>query len=219
MSSRKRSGSRYSKKIDIQYFLVSYEGGEDERKYFESMKNTISRQFENLVFFIPVEKSDVHHSSPQHVLKDLENKANQMNYKLNSDNVYGFIAFDVDHYFSQAHQRTTKTTIQKAKQKGVYLIISNPAFDIWPLLHYENIALLDENTKKQLITNSNQFLKKRMRKALDDNNSAISELIPNTSIAIDNNHSLHFDLTDPPKNLGTSMQQLIELIKPYLITS
>jgi len=58
-----------------------------------------------------------------------------------------------------------------------------------------------------------------MRKTLDDNNSVISDLIPNTAIAIENNHSLQFDLTDPPKNLGTSMQQLIELIKPYLITS
>ena len=43
-----------------------------------------------------------------------------------------------------------------------------------------------------------------MRKALDDNNSVISDLIPNTTIAIENNQSLQFDLTDPPKHLGTS---------------
>ena len=219
MSSRKRSGSRYSKKIDILYILVSYEGSEDERKYFESMKNAISRQFENLVSFIPVEKSDVHHSSPQHVLKDLENKANQLNYKLKSDNVYGFIAFDVDHYFSKAHQKNTKATIQEAKQKGISLVISNPAFDIWPLLHFEDVAKLDENTKKQLHKNLDLFLKKRIRKTLKDNDSTISNLIHITVKAIENNNELQFDLTDPPKNIGTSMPLLINLIQPYLIKS
>ncbi|MBB1291169.1 RloB domain-containing protein [Pseudoalteromonas sp. SR43-6] len=118
MSSRKKSGSRYRKKIDILYFLVSYEGGEDERKYFESMKNAISRRFENLVYFTPVEKTDVHHSTPQHVLNDLENKAAQLNYKLKDGNVHGFIAFDVDHYFSEKHQKKRKRQLRKLSKKA-----------------------------------------------------------------------------------------------------
>jgi len=219
MSSRKKSGSRYRQKIEILYFLVSYEGGEDERKYFESMKNAISRRFENLVYFTPVEKSDVHHSTPQHVLNDLESKATQLNYKLKDGNVYGFIAFDVDHYFSEKHQKNTKATIKEAKQKGINLIISNPAFDIWPLLHFEDVVNIEEDTLNKLLENEKQFLKKRMRKVLINNNSEISLLISNTTIAIQNSKKLNFDLADPPKHLGTSMSSLIELIQPYLVTS
>lgn len=58
-----------------------------------------------------------------------------------------------------------------------------------------------------------------MRKVLINNNSEISALIANTTIAIQNSKRLNFDLTDPPKHLGTSMSLLIELIQPYLVTS
>ena len=217
MSSRKRSGSRYSKKIDIKYFIVSYEGGEDEKSYFESLKDNISRQFENLVFFTPVEKSNVHHSSPEHVLRDLEAKASSLNYRFKNDNVFGFIAFDVDHYFSNNHQKATKSVIREAKQKDISLLISNPSFDVWPLLHFENIVELDNDTQNAIKSNANQFLKKRLKFVLSNNNINLANLINYTEVALQNNQRLAFDLSDPPKKIGSSMNLLLEQISPFLI--
>ncbi|WP_392344396.1 RloB family protein [Pseudoalteromonas prydzensis] len=216
MSSRKKSGSRYGKKIDIKFFLVSYEGGDDEKKYFESIKSSISRKYENLVIFVPVEKSNVHHSTPSHVLNDLENEAKNLNYNLRNQNVYGYIAFDVDHYFTKEHQKETKAVIKEAKQKSINLIISNPSFDIWPLLHFEQIFLLDDETKNAIKANKNQFIKKRMRKALTDNGCKISNLVTLTDNAMQNNHELGFDLTNPHKEIGTSIDLLIHEISTYL---
>lgn len=217
MSSRKKSGSRYGKKIDIKFFLISYEGGNEEKKYFESIKSGIKRKYENLVIFVPVEKSNVHHSTPSHVLNDLENEAKNLNYNLRNQNVYGYIVFDVDHYFSKKHQKATKAVIKEAKQKSINLIISNPSFDIWPLLHFEQVKLLDDKTKNAIKANKNQFIKKRMRKALSDNDSQISDLITFTDRAVKNNYELGFNISNPQKEIGTSIDLLIHEISTYLI--
>ncbi|TXY07853.1 RloB family protein [Vibrio mimicus] len=147
-------GSKYSKKIDPKAFYVAYEGNDDEKEYFEAFQNSIKRRFAKNIKFIAVEKSTTD-AEPEHVLKDLEDKliSDGIKYKRNS-NIVTYIVIDTDHHFRDTHNRETSNVLQKCRQKGIKVALTNPCFELWLMCHLKDISNSSSKFKSKLLENA-----------------------------------------------------------------
>lgn len=214
---RKTSGSRYVQKIDAITYIIAYEGDVDEKEYFDSVAIKIQKRFEKLIQVIPVEKSSTNNSDPASVLRDLSHYCSKNAYDLKNSSVTGFIVIDRDRYFTGTHLTSTTTALTEARQKKVKVVVSNPSFDLWGLLHFEDLSLLSPNDSQALLenkkTSGNTFAKRRLRACKGQ--LRFSDLPDRIETALENAAKLDFDKQNPTANIGTNMPDLINELKAY----
>lgn len=51
-----------------------------------------------------------------------------------------WLLMDTDHWFTGNHRENTMRTISEARAEGFRVALSNPCFELWLLLHHEDIA-------------------------------------------------------------------------------
>ncbi|MCE7731562.1 RloB family protein [Vibrio campbellii] len=149
-----KRGSKYNKKIDPKTFYVAYEGIGDEKEYFELFPKRIERRFLKNFSFIPVEKTNTD-AEPVHVLRDLEKRMEQDGIKINkdNDNYVAYIVIDTDHHFTGTHTKETVNVLQKCRQKGIKVALTNPCFEVWLMCHLEDLSKMPNSFHQSLIKN------------------------------------------------------------------
>jgi hypothetical protein len=95
----------------------------------------------------------------------------------------------------------------QARQRGYNLAISNPCFEVWLTIHFEDI-----NTQDRTCDN----FKARLRKILGSYNGSnldISAYKPNTKDAVNRAKNLHpSSQHNWPPTLGTHVYRLVEIL-------
>ena len=105
-------------------------------------------------------------SSPEHVLKQLNNYKNQ--YELEADDEL-WLVVDKDRWTDAMLSRVATECTQEV---SMHMALSNPCFELWLLLHLEDIASLTpeeqklwmENRRKS--KNADPYLKVRLRQKM-----------------------------------------------------
>ena len=100
------------------------------RRYFDS-------NFRSTRIHIEILPTEDCHSAPEHVLERLDQYRKQ--YQLGDDDEL-WLMLDTDHWTEPAHVANFTRVCQEATQKHCQLAHSNPCFDLWLLLHVQDIG-------------------------------------------------------------------------------
>jgi len=178
---------------DTKLFIVATEGKETEKQYFR-MFNSTRIKVEILA------TTEDGKSSPEYVLERLDKCKKQ--YDLNEDDMLWLVS-DVDRW----GDKKLSDVCSQGRQRGYNLAISNPCFEVWLTLHFEDI-----NTEDRTCDN----FKARLRTILGSYNGSnlnISAYKPNTKDAVNRAKNLHpSSQHNWPPTLGTHVYRLVEIL-------
>src|SRR5262249_10638625 len=73
---------------------------------------------------------------------------------------------------------------QACAQKGYELALNNPCFEIWLLLHFQDVPQQSEDRQRQLFENADGLLKKEVAQHLLPNQGYIDHFEPHTETAL-----------------------------------
>jgi hypothetical protein len=178
---------------DAKLFIIATEGKETEKQYFEMFHSTRIK-----VKVLPT--GDDGKSAPEYVLERLD--AFKEQYDLNEEDML-WLVLDIDRW----GDKNLSQVCSQARQKNYYLAISNPCFEVWLYLHFDNLHPQDRTCRE---------FKARLRTLLGSYNSSnldLSQYKPKIADAIKRGKLLHPPSSHNwPPTLGTHVYKLVEIL-------
>lgn len=209
----KRNFQRPENKRTAKLIVIATEGRVTERIYFEAL----AENFDSTKVHVEVIEKLDDNSSPDAVLEQLNSFADEFN--LDEDDELWMV---IDRDYQSWEIGMIKSVAQICHQKrGYYLAISNPAFELWLLLHLVDCSELREQEREDLfknakVTQNKTYSKKMLSEILDGFNEAkydAQKFIPSVDKAIKN--SIKLDITPRtrwPNYLATRVYKLAQNI-------
>jgi hypothetical protein len=118
---------------DARLFVIAAEGSVTEKQYFEGLReHQVIDPRRVHVEVIPAENGT--RSAPQYVMTRLDEYRQRYHFNDTLDQLW--LVIDVDHWSAPAHVASLLQVIQAARQKGYFVAVSNPCFELWLLLHF-----------------------------------------------------------------------------------
>lgn len=197
---------------DAKLVIIACEG-ETEVVYFEALRDYITLRNVS-IHVLPKKKRD---SNPQAVFDQLDEFARSLDLEAQDEL---WIVIDRDKWTEQMLAQVAQYCVQKENMR---LAVSNPCFELWLLLHFEDIENLTESEVKQLKENKRNskrgdtWLVKRVRR----NMKSFSKKKFKTEILMDkiskaNERAKKLDKNPQkrwPEEVGTHVYKIIENIK------
>jgi RloB-like protein len=198
-------------------FVLSYEGAETEKKYFEDFRNSDIFNDSGLIETVPLKRPEYTGSDPFSVKKLLQVAKKEYRFKPTDE---FWLIIDRDNWATTHKLNFDELVTECKKEKNFYLAMSNPCFEIWLVLHLKNITefteeeqlLIFENTK---VNNSKNYIEELLG-TLENRGRGYNKkpnpliYLPLTITAVERAKALD-RLNEPyPKTLGTHVYKLIE---------
>ena len=191
--------------------VIAGEGRYTESIYFNAVKNELRAP--NVHVEVLDRNSD--ESSPESVHRQVADFMRQYNIE---DDDELWLVIDRDRWQERMLSQVAQLCAQNSH---LHFCMSNPCFELWLLLHLEDVDQYDDETKNALLRNKKNksgvtWLKKRMKDLLgsyaESNYDALS-LIPYTSVAMDRARRLDNNPQDRwPQSIGSRVYLLMESI-------
>lgn len=202
---KRKSGLR-----DATLFVIATEGEKTEPHYFTQLLH--KDYFFSTRVHIEIIPTQAGKSSPRSVITRLDTF--KKNYKLRKgDQLWMIIDRD-----QQTWELAELSEVQKlCKQKKYYLGLTNPAFELWLLLHIDDVNTYTDKELLQIKQNKKQrnrsFCESKLLKLLGSYNKKkpdLSEVIPHVKLAIVRNKILTKNgAIDLFSNIGTNIDELV----------
>lgn len=209
----KRNFKRPENKRSAKLIVIATEGRKTERIYFEGL----AENFDSTKIHVEVIEKLDNNSSPDKVLEQLN--AFSEEYSLDDKDELWMV---IDRDYQSWEIEMIKSVAQICHQKkGYFLAVSNPAFELWLLLHLIDCTQLSVNEKEDLFQNakvnrSKTYSKKMIADFLGGFNEAkydASLFTPQVLEAIKNAIKLDSNpRTRWPNYLGTRVYKLVQNI-------
>ncbi|MCF0186350.1 MAG: RloB domain-containing protein [Bacteroidaceae bacterium] len=200
---------------DARLIVIASEGKDTERIYFKAL----AKEYENSrvhVHILERSEEEQNNSSPEHVLKQLNEFKNQ--YGLEDDDEL-WLVVDRDQWKEAMLSRVAS---ECAHDVYMHVALSNPCFELWLLLHLVDAALLSVEEQQQWEANrrssksADPFMKVRLRQEMGSYHESSYDaemLIANVEDAIARARLLDTTPEDRwPQTLGTRVYLLAESI-------
>lgn len=129
---------------DSTLVLVATEGAQTEKRYFDRL--TSRKVFGTSRLRVDVVSNSEGQSDPRHVLENLKRLTKR--YQLGEGDV-AYLVIDRDHW-TQSHLAEVASECEKC---GFQLIVSNPCFELWFLLHRVDVSSLSAANRRSLLEN------------------------------------------------------------------
>jgi hypothetical protein len=207
----RRSFTRKSGFRDSNLIIIASEGAETERIYFTSIKES----YANPRIHIEVLHKTSSSSDPIHIIKQLDNF--RAEYRIKTDDQL-WLVIDVDRWGNQKLAQVSRL----CGQKNYHLAVSNPAFEIWLILHINPLNFYNQSTKDEFLQNQKTGNRTRLERELvsllggySKSNPDMDYFCRNIRTAIENARiaDSHPE-TRWPNELGTRVYQLaVEIIE------
>jgi len=209
----KRNFKRPENKRSAKLIVIATEGRKTERIYFEAL----AENFDSTRVHVEIIEKLDDNSSPDAVLEQLNSFADEFNLDENDE-----LWMVIDRDYQSWETEMIKSVAQICHQKrGYYLAVSNPAFELWLLLHLVDCSKLSQQEKEDLFKNAKvnrnkTYSKKMLSDLLDGFNEAkydADNFVPNVEEAIKNAITLDVNpRTRWPNYLGTRVYKLVQNI-------
>jgi hypothetical protein len=99
-------------------------------------------------------------------------------------------------------------------QKQYFLAVSNPCFELWLLLHFEDLPNQSVERKQEVLGNKGGFLKSEVNRRLAPLTEYIDHFVPHTDHAIARSKLLDTKSGERwPSGLGTRVYRLVEQLQ------
>lgn len=207
----KRNFSRPENKRSAKLIIITTEGRKTERIYFEAL----AENFDSTKVHVEVIEKLDNNSNPAAVLEQLNLFADEFNLD-EEDELWMLIDRDYQSWKIEMIKSVAQICYQK---NGYYLAVSNPAFELWLLLHLVDCTKLTHQEKKDLfknakVTRHKTYSEKMLTDLLGGFNKAkygANNFVPKVKEAIKN--AIKLDVN--PKNrwpnyLGTRVYKLAQ---------
>jgi hypothetical protein len=196
----RRSGFR-----DASLVLIACEGAETEPNYFEALR--ADPDIHNPRLHIEVlQREDPSLSSPRHVLQMLDRFAAE--FRIRPGDALWLVA---DRDPQSWSDEMLSEVAQQCQQRGYFLAISNPCFELWLLLHFEDVPNQPDERRAELLRNEDGLLKSCFGAHRRSDASDWEICKPHVTIAIGRSAALDVNPADRwPQQLGTRVHRLVE---------
>lgn len=198
---------------DARLIVIATEGAYNgvEKIYFETL---VSKEFyPNSRVHINIISNKHNKSAPEKIFQNLKEFKDK--YELSyEDKLY--LVIDRDRWKTPM----LSDVLTKCNQNGFEMILSNPCFELWILLHFHDlskISALDMNKymTNQKINSDNSFLVKKIRENMpySKSDTKVRPLMDKVQTAV--NNAIKIDIHpehDWPNNLGTRVYLVVEEI-------
>jgi len=214
-------GKRYE---DLSYseepkkkFFIACEGEKTEYKYFKGvMEHRSELSISPFVEVIPVRHETCTGSNPLQILDEAKQALEHSDhYFMATDKLCIIVDRDM-HSFQELQY---DELLQKSKEEGFFLAISNPCFELWLLLHYSDLSEYDlqtirTNRKIGNRTQTEQFLMEKLGGSYNKTRLKFSiRFLDRIETAI-KNASKHTTSLDSLKHaIGSNVGILLELLQ------
>jgi hypothetical protein len=114
--------------------IIACEGSKTEPGYFKSIRKELRLGTLNIIVLPHQGKTD-----PDSIIDQVieERKKMKRNKGWRQDGDTAWAVFDVDEHIAQSPEKW-KSTILRAKDKDIKLAITNPCFELWYLIHFQD---------------------------------------------------------------------------------
>lgn len=200
---------------DARLIVIASEGKDTERIYFKALaKEYVNPRVH--VHILERHKNEQNNSSPEHVLKQLNDYKRQ--YELESDDEL-WLVIDRDRWTDAMLSHVAK---ECAQGDYLHVALSNPCFELWLLLHLVDVTLLPQDEQQQWMNNlrmsknGDPYLKVRLRQEMGsyhESNYDAPMLIEHVEVAIQRARAMEANPADRwPQTLGTRVYLLAESV-------
>ena len=200
---------------DARLIVIASEGKDTERIYFKALAKEYTNPRVH-VHILERGEDERNNSSPEHVLKQLNNYKNQ--YEMEADDEL-WLVVDKDRWTDAMLSRVATECTQEV---SMHMALSNPCFELWLLLHLEDIASLTPEEQKiwmenrRRSKNADPYLKVRLRQKMGSYHESAYDaptLIAHVESAIERARALDKNPADRwPQTLGTRVYLLAESV-------
>lgn len=200
---------------DARLIVIASEGKDTERIYFK----TLAKEYTNPrvhVHILERSESEQNNSSPEHVLKQLNDYKEQ--YALEADDEL-WLVVDRDRW---TEAMLSLVAMECAQDDYMHMALSNPCIEFWLLLHLVDVSslTLEEQTQwlenRRRSKNSDPYLKERLRQEMGSYHESDYDaqmLITYVETAIERARALDKNIADRwPQTLGTRVYLLAERV-------
>jgi hypothetical protein len=212
MPRRKRPFVRESAVRDARLIVIATEDSEATPTYFKTL---VSPDFyQSSKVHVELLKRKGTSSAPEHILAQIEQWL--ATYQIGADDEF-WLVIDVD----QWGDAKLSQIAQRCNQKEIHLAVSNPAVELWFLLHLTDLDRYDATTRQKLFENKKNGARRTpLEQAILDitgqynkSNLDANRYIPHVEDAIERAVALDVSPTDRwPQQLGTYVYRLARSI-------
>lgn len=193
--------------------VIAAEGKKTENIYFEQMKAS----FHASGVQVEILRRDTNESSPEHVYRQIQDFVAE--YDIDEDDQL-WVVVDRDKW----EQKMLSEVARKCEQnRYLNFCLSNPCFELWLILHLEDVAQYSEDDKKSLSenkkvnSNGDTWTKKRLRSLMGGSyheaKYEAAGLLPKIKDAIARASKLDLNPKDRwPQEVGTRVYRLVNSI-------
>lgn len=192
--------------------VIAAEGRDTENIYFETMKNYLHASDVH----VEVLRRNSNESSPESVFKQVHKFMDE--YNIEKDDQL-WIVVDKDKWAEKMLASVAQRCIQN---ESLYFCVSNPCFELWLLLHIEDISSYSEDTmlklteNKKVVRHGDTWIKKRMKDLTGhyhESDYDAKSLLLHIDVAIERAEKLDLCPTDRwPQTVGTRVYLLAQSI-------
>lgn len=200
---------------DARLIVIASEGKDTERIYF----NALAKEYVNPCVHVHIlerSESEQNNSSPEHVLKQLNDYKEQ--YSLEADDEL-WLVVDKDRW---TEAMLSHVATECAQDDYMHMALSNPCIELWLLLHLVDVSSLFQEEQQQWMENrrksknADPYLKVRLRQEMGTYHESAYDaqmLIAHVEDAIARAKALDKNPTDRwPQTLGTRVYLLAESV-------
>lgn len=200
---------------DARLIVIASEEKDTERIYFKAL----AKEYSNPRVHVHVLERSVdeqNNSSPEHVLKQLNDYKSQ--YELETDDEL-WLVVDKDRW---TEAMLSRVATECSQEVAMHMALSNPCFELWLLLHIEDVALLTPEEQKQWMENrkksknADPYLKARLRQKMGSYHESsydVQALMAHVENAIERARTLDKNPNDRwPQILGTRVYLLAKSV-------
>ena len=192
--------------------VIASEGRETENLYFEALKE----EHKSPNVHVEILRRENDDSSPEHVLEQIRKFMEE--YKIEQDDQL-WVVVDKDRWSAKMLSSVARYCFQN---KNLRFCVSNPCFELWLLLHLDDVNSYSENEKLALAANRKNsrhgktWLKHKLADLLtvyDESNYDAASFMPLVEDAVSRAITLDVEPSDRwPQTTGTRVYLLVRSI-------
>lgn len=217
MPRKRRPLDRISAVRDAKLIIIATEDAKATPKYLEDFVSSKYYPSTRVQVRVLHPNLSEHKSAPEHILSLIDDY--KAEFQIDEDDEF-WLVIDVDNW----GESKLNQVLSKAHQKSIKLAVSNPAIEVWFLMHVADLSCYSQQDKKKLFENKRISKSTSSRKALDQelleilgeykkSNINPDHFLPYVDTAINHAKLLGLQPNDRwPQSLGSHVYRLAESI-------
>lgn len=158
------------------------------------------------------------------IVLDISNiiKEGDLTYSEGFDRICLIVDRDRQSFVSTPENNQYSYVINKCKEKGFELYVTNPCFEFWLLMHFDEVFELDRDKilNNPRVTTKRRYVEQELRRiwpGYKKSSYKAEELVRNIDKAINNEKQFCEDIKELENSIGSNIGKLIESIRTYCV--